>query len=110
MAQSLPRADLEHRVAALVEAHRPTLAELVAAEVAHRTNGNGTAPVSARQAASAAPAAKVCGRCNELKPPGAFERRRNVCRACRIRDRERRAPAAANGDGGSCPVPATHDA
>jgi hypothetical protein len=104
-------ADLERRVAALVQTHRPQLAEfvrqavdqelqaLVAAELASLNGANGT-----RQERSPSPAGETsrqCRSCDRDLAPSAFETGRRVCRECRQRqhrERERRTETAGLAD------------
>src|SRR5262249_7965983 len=111
----LAAAGLEARVIALVQSHRPQLAELVRqavdrelvalvdAELARR-NGNGAAPkLSAAKAQDDPPGEqRRCKTCGETKPLDRFEAHRHQCRECRrdaVRARERRDKAAATDDG-----------
>ena len=101
--------DVEARVVALVQSHRPQLAELVRqavdaelerlvdAELRAR-NGNGaTAPVETRATATT----RRCNRCGRDLPPSSFDKGRGTCRRCRHeqhlqREQLRSAAAAAD--------------
>jgi hypothetical protein len=85
--------DVEARVVALVQSHRPQLAELVRqavdrelqalvqAELEHRANGNGNGAQAARTASA------LCAPCGErTRMKG-----RTVCSRCKVREEWRRA-------------------
>jgi hypothetical protein len=90
-------ADVEARIAELVEAHRPELqllvdqalerelAQLVAQRLNGHANGNGTGPAQAVEP-PAPEGMRTCAVCGRTRPLGKFDRgKRKVCTTCRSR-------------------------
>jgi len=87
---------LEQRIAAVLEQHRPQLAELVhqavdrelqALVAAELQRCNGTTPSAIRNGTRARPSGqpdtRLCRTCGQAKPRDGFEAGRAVCRGCR---------------------------